>query len=78
MSALPLRGPLATLNLDITGAGVLAAKALASALRELPKDAGLFIRVHAGPTVGFAAAAMQAGRDAGFDKVTYVPAGSSG
>lgn len=52
--------------------------ALASALRELPKDAGLFIRVHAGPTVGFAAAAMQAGRDAGFDKVTYVPAGSSG
>ena len=51
---------------------------LTLALQELPKDAGLFVRVHAGPTVGFAAAAMQAGREAGFEKVTYVPAGSSG
>lgn len=49
---------------------------LTAALTDLPKDAGLFVRVHAGPTVGFAAAAMQAGRDSGFDKVTYVPAGS--
>ena len=47
---------------------------LRSALEGLAKDAGLFVRVHAGPSVGFAAAAMQAGRDAGFDQVTYVPA----
>lgn len=47
---------------------------LSAALKELATDAGLFVRVHAGPTVGFAAAAMQAGRDAGFDQVTYVPA----
>lgn len=47
---------------------------LTQALEELPQDAGLFIRVYPGPTVGFAAAAMQAGRDAGFEQVTYVPA----
>ena len=47
---------------------------LTAALRELEKDAGLFVRVYSGPTVGFAAAAMQAGRDAGFEQVTYVPA----
>ena len=47
---------------------------LSAALKELATDAGLFVRVHSGPTVGFAAAAMQAGRDAGFDQVTYVPA----
>lgn len=47
---------------------------LRSALKELATDAGLFVRVHPGPTVGFAAAAMQAGRDAGFAEITYVPA----
>lgn len=52
--------------------------ALTQALEVLPQEAGLFVRVHGGPTVGFAAAAMQAGRDAGFDEVTYVPAGSDG
>lgn len=51
---------------------------LTAALSELPKDSGLFVRVHPGPRVGFAAAAMQAGRDAGFETVTYVPAGSGG
>ena len=52
--------------------------ALAAALADLPKDTGLFVRVPPGPNVGAAAAAMQAGRDAGFDTVTYVPAGSEG
>lgn len=47
---------------------------LAKALEGLEKSAGLFVRVSAGPTVGFAAAAIQAGRDAGFKQVTYVPA----
>lgn len=45
------------------------------ALSQLQLDSGLFIRVHPGPTVGFAASAMQAGRDAGFSSVTYVPEG---
>ena len=47
--------------------------ALTDALRELPKDPGLFVRVHAGPTVADAAFAIQCGRDAGFSEVTYVP-----
>ncbi len=47
---------------------------LTLALQQLPKEPGLYVRVHDGPTVGAAAAAMQAGADAGFRKVTYVPA----
>lgn len=47
---------------------------LTEALRLLPRDQGVFVRVHAGPTVGAAAAAMQAASDAGFEQVTYVPA----
>ena len=46
---------------------------LVEALAELPKAPGLFVRVHAGPTVAAAAAAIQSGRDAGFEEVTYVP-----
>ncbi len=48
--------------------------ALIAALEELPKDPGLFIRVTDGPSVGDAAMAIQCGRDAGFEEVTYVPA----
>lgn len=47
---------------------------LLEALRELPKDPGLFVRVQPGPTVAAAALAIQCGRDAGFSEVTYVPA----
>jgi len=47
---------------------------LTNALEGLEKSAGLFVRVSTGPTVGFAAAALQAGHDAGFTQVTYVPA----
>ncbi|HMN96004.1 MAG TPA: biopolymer transporter ExbD [Phycisphaerales bacterium] len=47
---------------------------LAAALRELPRDPGLFVRVEGSVNVAFAAAAVQAARDAGFDTVTYVPA----
>lgn len=46
---------------------------LTSALRELPQDPGLFVRVFDGPTVAAAATAIQCGRDAGFEEVTYVP-----
>lgn len=49
---------------------------LRSALARLPKDAGVFIQVHAGVPVGSAVAAIQMARDAGFDQVTYVPAKS--
>jgi biopolymer transport protein ExbD len=52
-------------------------ESLRAALAPLPKDAGLFIKVHDGVPVGFAVVAVQTGKDVGFEKVTYVPAGSS-
>lgn len=56
------------------GARVFSDKpALVAALRELPKDPGVFVRVANNVAVGSAAAAVQACRDAGFDKVSYVP-----
>jgi len=48
---------------------------LAAVLRALPHDIGIVVRVHDGPTVGAVAAAMQAARDAGFSKVSYVAHG---
>lgn len=47
---------------------------LREALAGLPKAAGVFVHVHDNVSVGFAVAAIQAARDAGFDQVTYVPA----
>ena len=47
---------------------------LADALRDLPTSVGVFINVSDGVPVGFAVAAIQVARDAGFEKVTYVPA----
>ncbi|MEY4119341.1 MAG: hypothetical protein RLZZ116_2669 [Planctomycetota bacterium] len=47
---------------------------LAGAVKTLAKDRGLFVRVYSGVDVGSAATAMQVGRDAGFEAVTYVPA----
>ena len=47
---------------------------LSGALKGLAKDRGLFVRVYSGVDVGSAAAAIQVGRDAGFEAVTYVPA----
>ncbi|UCD75682.1 MAG: biopolymer transporter ExbD [Phycisphaerales bacterium] len=46
---------------------------LREAIEPLPKDPGLFIDVHDRVPVGFAVAAIQAARDAGFEQVTYVP-----
>ena len=40
----------------------------------LAVDRGLFVRVYPGVDVGSAAAAIQVGRDTGFEAVTYVPA----
>lgn len=45
-----------------------------AALRALPVEKGLFVRVSGGVEVGTAATAIQCARDAGFEAVTYVPA----
>ena len=46
---------------------------LRAVLEQLPTEGGVFIEGTDRVTVRWATAAIQAGRDAGFDKVTYVP-----
>ncbi len=46
---------------------------LAKFLEQLPKQPGLIFRVDDNVSVGFALAALQEARNAGFEKVTYVP-----
>lgn len=48
-------------------------EALGEVLAELPKEGGVFIEGADTVSVRWATAAIQAGRDAGFEKVTYVP-----
>jgi hypothetical protein len=47
---------------------------LESVLRQLPKEDGVFIKVPGEAPVWAATMALQAARDAGFIKVSYVPA----
>jgi biopolymer transport protein ExbD len=47
---------------------------LAEVLARLPKQAGVVVRVAGDAPVAAAAAAIQAAKDAGFVKVSYVPA----
>lgn len=47
---------------------------LAEALEPLPKSVGVFVNVHDGVPVGYAATAIQIARDSGFTQVTYVAA----
>ncbi|MGY8752829.1 MAG: ExbD/TolR family protein [Phycisphaerales bacterium] len=47
---------------------------LAEVLLKLPKDPGVIIKAGDNVTVGFAIAAIQESNNAGFEKVTYVPA----
>jgi len=47
---------------------------LTAALADLPRDPGVFVRAADSASVAAVAAALQAARDAGFDKVSYVPA----
>lgn len=47
---------------------------LQAILRQLPKDPGVFIRVAGDVPVESAVGALQAAKDAGFKKVSYVPA----
>ncbi|MDY7107748.1 MAG: biopolymer transporter ExbD [Planctomycetota bacterium] len=46
---------------------------LAGALEGLPTEVGVFVKVYDGVNVGYAVAAIQLARDAGFQQVTYVP-----
>jgi len=58
----------------VLGERALADKAsLTAMLRQLPREAGVFVRVEDGVSVEHAAGALQAVRDAGFEKVSYVP-----
>ena len=47
---------------------------LAEVLINLPKEPGIIIKTDNSVLVGFAVAAIQESRNAGFEKVTYVPA----
>ncbi|RMD65561.1 MAG: biopolymer transporter ExbD [Planctomycetota bacterium] len=56
------------------GARILRDKrSLTALLRTLPKEQGVFVKVEDDAPVEAAAAALQACRDAGFARVTYVP-----
>lgn len=46
---------------------------LTNVLKQLPRENGVIVRVAPGVTVDAAAAALQATKDAGFVKVSYVP-----
>lgn len=46
---------------------------LLALLRDLPHELGVFVKVDDAAPIGFAVGALQCCRDAGFDKVTYVP-----
>jgi biopolymer transport protein ExbD len=46
---------------------------LLAILEALPRSAGVIVRVRDSLPVGFAVAAVQCARDAGFEQVTYVP-----
>lgn len=48
-------------------------EALVLALAQSPKQGGLIVHSDAGAVVGDIAAAMQAAKDAGFDRVSYAP-----
>lgn len=49
-------------------------QSLIALIEKLPHEPGIIVRVHDDVPVGFAVAAIQEARNAGFDKVTYVPA----
>jgi biopolymer transport protein ExbD len=49
-------------------------ESLTQTLRDLPKEAGVFVRVFGDVRIDWVAAALQACEDAGFARVNYVPA----
>jgi biopolymer transport protein ExbD len=56
----------------IGGRTVKSQEELTTILRDLPKEAGVFLRVNDDAPVWAAAAALQACHDAGYEKLTYV------
>ena len=60
--------------LQLAGRRVEGLAGLREALQALPKPPGVAIRMHDGPSVGDAAAVLQAAREAGFERVSYAPA----
>ena len=58
----------------VAGRRIDGASALKAVLQPMPKQPGAAVRVHDGPSVGDAAAALQSVRDAGFERVSYAPA----
>jgi biopolymer transport protein ExbD len=54
---------------------LLTQQSLTNVLTQLPKDNGLFVRVPGDVRVEDVAAALQAARDAGFTRISYVPTG---
>ena len=58
----------------VAGRAVGGVQGLREALRPLPKPPGVAVRMHDGPSVGDAAAVLQAVREAGFERVSYAPA----
>lgn len=49
-------------------------ESLVGILRSLPKESGVFVKVRDAASVEAGAAALQACKDAGFNRITYVPA----
>ena len=62
------------LAVTVAGRPVGGLPALRAALEPLPKPPGVAVRMHDGPSVGDAAAVLQAVREAGFQRVSYAPA----
>ena len=57
----------------VAGRRLDGAAALRQALAPLPREPGAAVRVHEGPSVADAAAALQLVRDQGFERVSYAP-----
>lgn len=58
----------------VAGRRIDGVEALKATLQPLPKESGVAVRVHDGPSVSDAAAVLQAARDVGFQRVSYAPA----
>lgn len=57
---------------EVSGRTLGSQQGLVDLLTQLPKEPGLFIRADDDAVVADVAAALQAGKDAGFDRITYV------
>ena len=58
---------------EIGDQAIVDRRQLAIILKRLPNEPGVIVKVDNNVTVGFAIAAVQEARNAGFERVTYVP-----